>query len=67
MIDIYDNEVLGTFRPIYVGRDRIELMPLKLLIKPINDLVHVQCDQIEARITYLLRRFKDATAMRFEV
>ena len=67
IVDLYDNQVLGLFRPIYVGRDRIELMPLKLLIEPKNSTTKVTCNLIEANIIYLLRRLVDATSMKFEV
>ncbi len=67
IVDLFDNEILGMFRPIYIGRDRIDLMPLKLNIEPTRQGIQVRCDQIEARITFLLRRFIDATAMKFEV
>ena len=66
VMDLHDHEVLGMFRPIYVGRDRVELMPLKIKVIP-ADNVNVTAKQITAKITYLLRRFKGVTELKQEV
>eukprot|EP01083_Nonionella_stella_P271752 921105_1 len=59
IVDIFDTQILGMFRPIYIGLDMIEFMPLKLHIQPTTSTIAVTCDYINARITCLLRKLID--------
>merc|ERR1712228_159004 len=66
VVDLFDNEILGLFYPQYIGNDKIELMPLKILIKTNDSSIHVQCELICAKIIFLFREMLNVTSMRFE-
>eukprot|EP01083_Nonionella_stella_P170821 582191_1 len=66
IVDLYQNEVLGSIRSIYTAYDRIQLMPLKLSIKGRHDAINVRYNRIHVDITYLLRTFKDVSSLPFE-
>eukprot|EP01084_Bolivina_argentea_P066780 121758_1 len=46
IVDLYQNEVLGSIRSIYTAYDRIQLMPLKLSIKGRHDAINVRYNRI---------------------
>ena len=65
VVDLYDNEELGMFHPIYIDQARYELMPLKLAIHPSTQYA-VTISRIEAQITHVMRRLVDTAPMQRE-